>query len=169
MPPQPKHPLGDTVIFAFQLEAPLDFGIIFRQHLNYWSHFSRQLTHMCWVWVRGSTSSLLVWIAGGIRHCFFQIRGIVERSKHHPVLYARHYIVLPAERKFGLAQKNIQWWLKNFSVSEFEQVSIAKWGPKKQQNCEGQRIQPHRPFQHAHTYGLAVRFHSNTCFKNHSN
>ena len=33
-------------------------------------------------------------------------------------------------RKFGLAQKNIQLWLKNFSDNDFQQVSIAKQGSR---------------------------------------
>ena len=73
----------------------------------------------------------------------------VERSEHRVVSYARHYGSLPAERNFGLAQKNIQQWLKNFSDSDFEQVSITKREPKKQLIVRGRQC------------GLTVCFHSN--------
>ena len=49
----------------------------------------------------------------------------IQQLKQH-VLLARHHRLHPAERKFGIAQKNIQRWLKNFSENDFEQVSVNK-------------------------------------------
>ena len=63
------------------------------------------------------------------------------KQKQRVVLYARNHGVHPAERKFSISQKNIQWWLKNFRDDGFEQ-SIAKRGPKKQGITRGRQKEP---------------------------
>ena len=53
-------------------------------------------------------------------------RSIEHKRSNRIVLHARHHKVHPTERKFGLVQKNIQRWFKNFADGDFEQISIAK-------------------------------------------
>ena len=74
----------------------------------------------------------------------------VEISKQRIVLNARNHGVRPAEMKLGITQKNIQWYLKNFSYSDFKLVSIAKQWPKKHWIVRGRQ------------YGPIVCFGSNT-------
>ena len=70
------------------------------------------------------------------------------KVKQWIVLYARRHRVCPAERKFGIAQKkNIHWWLKNFSDSDLQQVSIANQGPKKQRIVRGKQYSPNIYFR----------------------
>ena len=54
------------------------------------------------------------------------IRPQYTMKKQRVALYAQHHEVPSTERKFGIARKNIQWWLKNFCDSDFEQ---SKWRP----------------------------------------
>ena len=116
-----------------RIKTPLEFEIIFRRCLkfNYWNQFTRPVTHVHTSVEHQGRQRVSTVLVRRITLVVLSDPWNVEWSKQRVVLYVRHHEVRPAERKFGLGRKNIQWWLKNFSDSDFEKVSTAKRRRKK--------------------------------------
>lgn len=112
------------VIFPFQLEVPLNFGINFRWCLNYWSEFALQLACVLSMSEMVSQTNYFNHIS---RDNYMYVAASFRSTEQCVVLDARNHRVRPNETKLGIVHKNIQQWLKNFSNSDFEQVPLNRW------------------------------------------